>query len=87
MTERGLDNVRIATKALIYFVVPLGLLFGVHTFVLVSPPQQPDFEVFPEEPSRIQTIGFAAYVILLFITFTLPLLVLRRELQKRRDRK
>jgi len=87
VTKRGLDNVRIATKVLVYFVVPLGLLFALQTFVLVSPSAKPEFDVFPEEPTTLQKVGLAVYVVLLFITFALPLLVLRRELQKRRDQK
>ena len=87
MTERGRDNARIATKVFIFFVVPLALLFLLHVFGVAPESRQPGMELFPATPSITEQIFSGLYFVLLFVTFVLPLLVLRKELQKRRTRK
>jgi hypothetical protein len=86
VTERGYDNVRIATKVLTYFVVGLSILLVVQRYIAL-PPAPSELGIYPDQPSLAQKVGGAVYVLLLFFTFVLPLLVLRRELQRRRRSK
>ncbi len=81
MTERGLDNIRIATKVLASFVVPLGIVFlliilwvyfGLHAKIPV--------EMDPQDVTVLDVLFF----ILVLLTIVLPIVMLRRELQKRK---
>ena len=87
VTERGRDTARIAIKVVIFFIVPFGLLYSLHSLGLVPASRQWDVEPDPSKPTVAEMIVSGLYFVLLFVTFVLPLLVLRRELQKRRARK
>ena len=70
-----------------FFVVPLGVLFLLHLLDVGPTSHQPAIEIYPPKPSLTEQIFSGLYFVLLFVTFVLPLLVLRKELQKRRTRK
>jgi hypothetical protein len=86
VTERGRDNLRIAIKVLALFATGLGILFLVHLAGVVYPSREP-IDIYPSRPSTGQVALSVVYVGLFFLTFLVPVLVLRRELQKRRKPK
>ena len=86
MTEQQLDNIKIATRALTYFVVPMGMFFVCSFaagFFLV--PDKAAEAIYPHEASDMEL--FFSYLLLLplFLAFTLPIIVTLRAFQNRRE--
>ncbi len=78
MTERSRDNLRIAAKVIGVFIVLLGMLFLVRT-VAMNVRTEPS-----GQPSTSELIANAVYALFLFLTFIVPLMLLRSELRRRR---
>jgi len=87
MSEKTADNLRIAIKVTSYFVVLLGLVFFLSLALANSGKEiNSPLGIYPEEPTGLQLIVIVLVAGLVLLTFVLPLLVLRRELQKRKER-
>lgn len=85
MTERALDNIRIASKVLAFLAVPLGLLWLVTVFGIFFPSSPVrSSDVYPADTSELEEFFAILTIIGVLLTFALPILVLRRELQKRK---
>lgn len=85
MTDRQLDNIRIATKALIYFVVPLGLYLVLFILGLFLFPVRQDDGIYPYEPSYGELVISFIVLLPLILAFILPLLVIKREFDNRKN--
>ena len=83
MTTRGRDNIRIAVKVLVIFLFGLAILLLMNLSGVIYPQRDPMSGLLPELSSGDRVLS-GAYVIVSFLTFLLPLLVLRQELRKRR---
>jgi hypothetical protein len=87
MSGKTADNLRIAIKVTSYFVVLLGLVFFLSLALANSGKEiNNPLGIYPEEPTGLQLIVSVLFAGLVLLTFVLPLLVLRRELQKRKER-
>lgn len=84
MSRRGRDNVRIAFKVLGTFTVLLIGLLIVRTVALSLRPEVMPADIFTHRPSSVELAANTTYAIFLFLTFLVPLLVLRYELRKRK---
>ena len=86
MSARGRDNLRIVLKVLSTFIILLGLLYAVYlvTWPIVS--TQPSVGE-PGEVSGAAKIANAVYAVFFFLTFIVPLLVLRGELRRRKQKR
>ena len=84
MTERSLDNIRIATKALTGAVVPLGVMILALLIFPFFKPKEPDYGIYPYEPSYLEIAFSVVAFMLLGLAFVLPAITVRRELQKRK---
>ena len=89
MTKRGLDNIRIATKALLYMVIPQGVIVAVIVISwIVNPVDKRSSTVDPgEAPTFIAIFLGVLLSMLLLLSVILPAIVLRREIQNRRRTK
>jgi hypothetical protein len=83
VTTRGRDNVRIAIKVLAIFVFGVGVMLLMHVTGIIYPSRSPTDDLSPELSASDRVLS-GLYVIVSFLTFLLPLLVLRQELRKRR---
>jgi hypothetical protein len=84
VSGRARDNLRIAAKVLAIFAVLLGMLFVVRTVALSVRPEVAAGDPFSRRPSAPEVIANTAYAVFLFLTFLVPLLVLRGELRRRK---
>jgi len=86
MSERSTENLRLAIRVTSIFVVLLGLVF-VFSLVLSYAGKENNnpLGIYPEEPTGSQLVLGVLFISVVLLTFVLPLLVLRRELQKRRQ--
>lgn len=84
VTARGRDNIRIAAKVLAIFIFGLAILLLMNAVGVVYPSRGPMDGLSPELSGGDRVLS-AVYVIVSFLTFLLPLLVLRQELRKRRN--
>ena len=85
VTTRGRDNIRIAVKVLVIFIFGLAILLLMNLSGVIYPQRDPMSGLSPELSSGDRVLS-GVYVIVSFLTFLLPLLVLRQELRKRRRR-
>jgi len=86
MSETAAENLRLAIKVTSFFVVLLGLVF-LFSFVLAYVGKENNDPLgISDEPTGSQLVLDVLFIGLVFLTFVLPLLVLTRELQKRRQR-
>ena len=77
------DNLKIAAKVVTTFIVLLGLLYVVHS--VTSPIVSAQYSgAYPGELSGAAKVAGAVYAIFLFLTFVVPLLVLRSGLRQRK---
>jgi hypothetical protein len=86
VTEHQLDNIRIATRTLTYFVVSLVLYFVcsfVASFVLIR--DKTVEEIYPYETSDTELFFSFLLFIPLFLAFILPVIVVIREFQNRKE--
>ena len=86
MSPRGRDNLRIAAKALFTFLVLLGLLYVTHLITSPIVATQPSVGT-PGEVTTAGKIASAVYGLSFFLTFVVPLLVLRSELRGRKRKR
>jgi len=87
VTERQLDNIRIATRALTYFVVSMGLYFVsafATSFFLVR--YEASEDIYPHEASNIELFLSFLLLLPLFLAFVLPIIVVVREIRDRKER-
>jgi hypothetical protein len=86
VSSRGGDYVRIAAKVLGTFLMLLGLLYVTYlvTWPIVS--TQPSVGL-PGEVSTAGKIASAVYGLFFFLTFMVPLIVLRHELRKQKQKR
>ncbi len=87
MTTRQQDNIRIATKTLTYFVVPAGIFsifYVVSKYVCVSDTFKN--QIYPHEASYGELIGSFLVLLPLILSFVLPFIVLKRELNSRKGK-
>ena len=84
MSGRTRDNLRIAAKVVGVFAALLGMLFVVRVVAMSVRPDFPVDDPFARQPSAAEMIANTVYAIFLFLTFVVPLLVLRSELRRRK---
>lgn len=86
MSPRRRETIQIATKVLATFLVLLGLLYVV--YLITSPIVATEPAVgMPGETSTAGKIASAAYGLFFFLTFMVPLIVLRHELRRRKQKR
>ena len=84
MTERSLDNIRIATKALVGSVISQGTFFLVLMGLPFLMPKEQDSGIYREESTFLELGLLVTLFILLALSVVLPVVTVRRELQKRK---
>lgn len=84
MTERSLDNIRIATKVLTVSVIPLGVLILASVIFEFVRPEEKVTGFYREELSDLEIAYTIVTWILLGLSVVLPAIIVRRELQKRK---
>lgn len=86
MDKSSLTNIKIATKALLWCLIPFGMFYLFWILVAVIRPEKPSVSIFPEELSYFELTMTVISIILLVLTIVLPVIVLKREIQKKKDR-
>jgi hypothetical protein len=84
VTERTLENIQLATKALLSFTIPFGLFFAIYIIEYSRYGWERSSQYFEDEPTFGESPLGVFALGLLFLAIILPVVILRREFQNRR---
>lgn len=87
MSKEGLANIQIATRALACCLIPFGTFYLVWILLSVLRPEKSYSGIYPVELSFFELAATVVLFVLLALTIVLPVVVLKRKIQRVKDRK